>query len=148
MPQSVSKKQRTQWTAQFLAASELVRHGYVVSFTMGNNTPVADLMVAQQDGSSPFWVDVKGVASNSAWFVKRRDTLKNLHYILVRVGETRAEDIFFILTHEQINGLISTQDEIGRQKGHRDVGGGFLWSAPSSFKDFWGTLPGWSSLDQ
>ena len=40
-----AKAQRTQWCAQFLAASELVRLGYVVSFTMGNNTPTADLMV-------------------------------------------------------------------------------------------------------
>jgi hypothetical protein len=33
-----ARAQRTQWTAQFLAAAELVRNGYVVSFTMGNNT--------------------------------------------------------------------------------------------------------------
>ena len=56
-------KQSTQWAAQFLAASELVRNGYVVSFTMGNNTPLADLMVAKEDGTFPFWVDVKGLRS-------------------------------------------------------------------------------------
>jgi hypothetical protein len=46
------RTQRTQWAAQFLAASELVRRYYVVSFTMGNNTPDADLMVGTQTGGS------------------------------------------------------------------------------------------------
>lgn len=36
---------QTQWAAQFAVASELCKRGYEVSFTMGNATPVADLMV-------------------------------------------------------------------------------------------------------
>jgi hypothetical protein len=72
------KTQRTQWTAQFLAASELVRNGYVVSFTMGNRTPLADLMVGRPDVTKLFWVDVKGLGSNNAWPVKRRDTIPRL----------------------------------------------------------------------
>ena len=48
-----------QWTAQFLVASELSRRGYTVSFTMGSNTPLADLMVASPQGEH-FWIDVKG----------------------------------------------------------------------------------------
>ena len=36
---------RTQWAAQFAVASELCKRGYEVSFTMGNTTPLADLMV-------------------------------------------------------------------------------------------------------
>ncbi len=39
MQTKIALKERTQWAAQFLAASELVRQYYVVSFTMGNNTP-------------------------------------------------------------------------------------------------------------
>jgi hypothetical protein len=35
----------TQWAAQFLVAAELTRRGHTGAFTMGNNTPVADLMV-------------------------------------------------------------------------------------------------------
>jgi hypothetical protein len=46
------KAQRTQCAAQFLAGSELVRRYYVVSFTMGNNTPDADLMVGTQGGKT------------------------------------------------------------------------------------------------
>jgi hypothetical protein len=67
-----AQAQRTQWTAEFLAASELVTNGYVVSFTMGNNTPIGDLTVGKPDGTSLFWVDVKGLGSNSAWLIRRR----------------------------------------------------------------------------
>lgn len=139
------KAQRTQWTAQFLAASELVRNGYVVSFTMGNNTPIADLTVGKPDGTSLFWVDVKGQGSNNAWMIRRRSTHENLFYILVRVGKTHADDIFFVLSHQQVNELIAAQDEIGKAKGHRDIGGGFLWNAVLPFRDKWHVFPGWPS---
>lgn len=139
-----AKVQRTQWTAQFLAASELVRNGYVVSFTMGN-TPLADLMVGSRDATHRFWVDVKGVGSNSAWLIRRRPAVPNLFYILVRVGETRATDVFFVLNHPQVNELIAAQDEIDKVKGSRDIGGGFLWKAALPFRDEWSILPGWPS---
>src|SRR5258706_15584747 len=100
------KIQRSQWTAQFVAAAELVRNGYVVSFTMGNRTPLADLMVGRQDVTSLFWVDVKGLGSNNSWLVKRQGIKPGLFYILVRVGLKRDDDIFFILSHQQINTLI------------------------------------------
>ena len=54
------KASQTEWTAAFLAAAELVRGGYVVSFTMGNRTPMADLMVGNPKNGDQFWVDVKG----------------------------------------------------------------------------------------
>lgn len=56
---SAGKRMRTQWATQFLVASELVRRDYTVSFTMGNHTPNADLMVGTPSGKQ-FWVDVKG----------------------------------------------------------------------------------------
>jgi len=55
-----TRKASAQWAAQFLVAGELARHGYEVSFTMGNNTPVADLMVGHPNTGAQFWVDVKG----------------------------------------------------------------------------------------
>jgi hypothetical protein len=45
-----------------LPAAELVRRNYSVSFTMGNNTPVADLIVGTLTGNQ-FWIDVKGFPS-------------------------------------------------------------------------------------
>jgi hypothetical protein len=38
-------RHQTQWAAQFAVASELCKRGYEVSFTLGNNTSLADLMV-------------------------------------------------------------------------------------------------------
>ena len=99
------KAQRTQWAAQFLAASELVRQYYVVSFTMGNNTPDADLMVGTQGGKQ-FWVDVKGLSKNNAWLIKKKHERLNLYYVLVRVGEVRDEDRFFILPQSEMNKLL------------------------------------------
>jgi hypothetical protein len=63
-PTQVTKRVQTQWAAQFLAASELVRRGYTVSFTMGNHTPDADLMVGAPSYRQ-FWIDVKGLSSKA-----------------------------------------------------------------------------------
>ena len=66
---ATAKRGRTQWASQFLAAAELIRRGYVVTFTTGNNTPLADLMVGTHTGEQ-FWVDVKGLSSKDSWNVK------------------------------------------------------------------------------
>jgi hypothetical protein len=63
----------------------------------------------------------------------------------VRVGETRTADVFFVLSHPQVNELIAAQDEIDLSKGSRDIGGGFLWKAALPFRDKWPVLPGWPS---
>ena len=83
-----AKSNRTQWTAQFLAASELARRGYTVSFTMGNHTPIADLMVGAPGGKQ-FWVDVKGLSSKNSWLVTEKPDHISSHYVLVYVGEDR-----------------------------------------------------------
>src|SRR5208283_3881555 len=101
----VTKAQRTQWTAQFLTASELARRNYVVSFTMGNYTPTADLMVGTQAGKQ-FWIDVKGLSRNNAWLINRKADRLNLFYVLVRVGDTRDDDRFFILRQAEMNTLL------------------------------------------
>jgi hypothetical protein len=50
-----------QWAAQFAVASELCKRGYEVSFTMGNATPVADLMLVSPKLKRMFLIDVKGL---------------------------------------------------------------------------------------
>jgi hypothetical protein len=77
-----AKGRQTQWTAQFLAAAELVRRSFVVSFTMGNSTPIADLMVGTLSGEQ-FWVDVKGLSGKAAWLVKPKPDRHNLYYVLM-----------------------------------------------------------------
>ena|ERR1700722_17183786 len=105
-----AKGRQTQWTAQFLVAAELVRRGYTVSFTMGNCTPVADLMVGTPKGKQ-FWVDVKGLASKSDWLVKPKAPHDNLFYILAFLsplaepGSMRQPDQFYVLTQIEANQL-------------------------------------------
>jgi hypothetical protein len=132
-----AKQQRTQWAAQFLTASELVRRGYVVSFTMGNHTPTADLMVGVPESGLQFWIDVKGLSSNNAWLIKRKPDHLNLFYILVRVGEVRDKDRFFILSQPDINSLI----EKYRRAHPNDPTSGFAWNYPLKFENKWGNLP-------
>jgi len=81
-PAKKSKGINTQWAAQFLVAAELTRRGYTVSFTMGNNTPFADLMVGAPTGKQ-FWVDVKGLAQKSPWLLRPKSHHPELYYVLV-----------------------------------------------------------------
>jgi hypothetical protein len=71
--------------------------------------------------------------------------MKICFIFLSAFGETHADDIFFVLSHQQINDLITAQDEIGKAKGHHDIGLGFLWGAALPFRDKWHVLPGWPS---
>src|SRR5579863_9156701 len=95
------KRARTQWSAQFLAAAELVRRGYMVAFTMGNHTPDADLAVVAPKNKRHFLVDVKGLGSKGAWLLKPKNKRPDLYYILVHVGSTRTSDRFFVLTSKE-----------------------------------------------
>jgi hypothetical protein len=53
-------RHQTQWAAQFAVASELCKRGYEVSFTLGHNTPLADLTAISPEEHFKFLIDVKG----------------------------------------------------------------------------------------
>jgi len=106
-----AKRQRTQWAAQFLAASELVRRGYAVSFTMGNHTPMADLMVGNPDTGQQFWVDVKGLSAPNSFPIGNKKDLENLFYILVLVGKDRSQDQFFVMTQTDVKAEIKKYND-------------------------------------
>jgi hypothetical protein len=133
------RKIHTQWTAQFLAASELARRDYFVCFTMGNHTPVADLMVGDGKSGAQFWVDVKGNSSQRGWFARDKPALPDLYYILVGVAESRDKDRFFILSQEQLNDLVH-KDRLDHpdQKPGWD---GVNWRDAIPFENAWDTLP-------
>jgi hypothetical protein len=111
---------QTQWTAQFLAAAELVRLGYEVSFTMGNNTPRADMMVGSQERGAPFWVDVKGSVRHNGWFIKQKAHLGRLYYILVDIGSERENDCFFILSQEELAKAVQDYSDTHTVKAGRE----------------------------
>jgi hypothetical protein len=103
---------------------------------MGNHTPTADLMVGTETGEQ-FWVDVKGLSSNSAWLISRKADHLNLFYILVRVGEIRDQDRFFILTQSEINKLLDKS----RLAHPTDPTSGFGFKYPLPFVGNWDALP-------
>jgi hypothetical protein len=99
------KGHHTQWAAQFAVASELCKRGYEVSFTMGNSTPLADLMVVSPAGQM-FLVDVKGVATRTCWLVSRKVTRDSLFYVFAFVPSGDTQNQFFIMTHAEVNEAI------------------------------------------
>jgi hypothetical protein len=129
-----------QWAAQFLVAAELERHRYVVTFTMGHSTPVADLMVGHPKSGAQFWVDVKGLSKPNAWMGLLKLRRANLFYILVLVGRERAKDRFFILSQSEWDGLI---EEYRNDHPSQKPVGGFNWTGPHKFENQWSKLPGW-----
>jgi hypothetical protein len=129
---------RTQWAAQFLAAAELVRRHCIVSFTMGNTTPMADLMVGLQDGQQ-FWVDVKGLSAPNAWLIKPKPAWAELYYILVLVGRERVGDRFFILRQSECNELIRRYLEAHPTA--KPIPS-FNWRDAFPFENRWDSLPG------
>jgi hypothetical protein len=141
---SAQKRSASQWAAQFLAASELVRRGYTVSFTTGNNTPDADLMV-RSPGDVLFLVDVKGTQGKGAWLVSSKKRNPSLFYILVYLSPlpeeagTRKPDQFFILTQD--DAAKASSKYLASHPNDSNKYPGFGWKDALPFEDKWGRLP-------
>ena len=135
------RKRSSQWAAQFLVAAELERNGYEVAFTMGNATPVADLMVGHPKTGDQFWIDVKGLRAKNAWWGTAKPERPNLYYVLVFVGPDRAADRFFVLTQNEFNELIK---QYGVDHPKQTPVGGFNWTDPFRFESQWAKLPNWN----
>jgi hypothetical protein len=139
-----AKGHQTQWATQFLAAAELIRRGYTVSFTQGNNTPVADLMVGSPS-SKLFWVDVKGLSAKNSWGIKPKELRDDLFYVLVLLSrltekpKKREPDRFFILSQPEANEI----EEAYRKTHPNDKGKfpGFNFSRAIAHEDLWDKLP-------
>ena len=130
---------RIQWAAQFAVASELCKRGYEVSFTMGNRTPLADLMVISPGCKEMFLVDVKGLYRKNPWLVKRKTIREKLFYILVSVPDKEPNE-FFVLTQIEVNHLI--EQELKRLKRPADYPvTGFVWKLAAPHKGKWQVLP-------
>lgn len=138
------KGRRTQWVSQFLAAAELVRRNYIVSFTMGNSTPAADLMVATLGGTQ-FLVDVKGLSARTDWLVRPKAPRQDLFYILVLLsplaeqGTDRQPDQFFVMTQAEAN-LLELEYRTARP-GNKTTMPGFKFLAAEPHRDRWDKLP-------
>jgi len=130
---------RTQWAAQFAVASELCKMGYEISFTMGNTTPVADLIVVSPKLKIPFLIDVKGLYRPNPWQIKPKAMRKNLFYVFAYVPDKEANR-FFVMIQKQANHYI----EIERKRFNRSKNyprPGFLWKQGVAHENAWDILP-------
>jgi hypothetical protein len=129
----------TQWAAQFAVASELCKRGYEVSFTMGNSTPIADLMVVSPIEREMFLVDVKGLYRRNPWLVKRKSATGSLFYILAFVPAD-IENQFFIMSQQTTTALIKAElKRLNRSDDYPVTG--ILWELALEHKDRWDLLP-------
>jgi hypothetical protein len=107
---------------------------------MGNNTPVADLMVGHPNTGAQFWVDVKGQWTSNAWWGDSKAQRPNLFYILTLVDSSRNADRFFILTQAEFDRLVTAYRTAHPQAKPL---GGFNWIDPHKYENQWSKLPDW-----
>jgi hypothetical protein len=111
-----------------------------VALTMGNDTPVADLMVATPGAEKEmFLVDVKGHYKRYAWGIRRKEAHDNLFYILAYVPDDGPNE-FFILKQKDVHAYIELQRRhFGWSKDHKLTG--ISLEQAEKHKDLWDTLP-------
>jgi hypothetical protein len=130
---------RTQWAAQFAVASELCKRGYEVALTMGNNTPLADLMIVSPETKKQFLVDVKGRYLRNAWRIKRREGRDNFFYVLAYVPN-KGSNQFFILKQGDVHTYVEIElKRLKKAKDHKLTG--ISWKQAENHQDRWEILP-------
>jgi len=136
-----AKRYHTQWSAQFFAAAELTRRGYLVSLTLGN-APAIDLVVVSPKGTH-FAVDVKGLSSPNFWLIAERLCQPDLYFMLVHVPASDDHPDFYILRSESVMTEIAKlrQQTLDSGKKWVESGAGLNWGAALPFKDRWDLLP-------
>ena len=135
------KRYRTQWAAQFYAAAELTRRGYLVAFTLGN-APATDLL-AISTGGVKFMVDVKGLSSKNFWLVREREPQDDLYYVLVYLPSDLKLPEFFILKSGELMDAIKKLKKQTHAAGKKwvDSGAGIDWGTALSYGNRWNILP-------
>lgn len=136
------RRYRTQWAAQFYAAAELTRRGYLASFTLGN-APIIDLVVVSPNDKQRFMVDVKGLSSKNFWLVREHEPQDDLFYILVYLPSDFQPPNFYIMTSKDMAKEINTlkKQTIDAGKTWTGRGTGINWGAALPYKDQWNLFP-------
>jgi len=148
MAAKMSKRYQTQWAAQFLAAGELIRRGYLVAIPNGNAN-FADLLAKSPNGHH-FSIDVKGMSGKNWWFIKRPESdndQNNQYFILVYILPNLAPQYFIFSLAEMIDEINqaekeSRKREIERGKPYAKMGiNGIAFEQAFRHSNRWQTLP-------
>lgn len=135
------KRYFTQWAAQFYAAAELTRRGYLVSLTLGN-APESDLLVRSPSGIH-FEIDVKGLSSRNFWLVQERKARADLYFILVLVPSGGSSPMYFVMSSSELMAAIaeSKRQTLAAGRLWRETGSGINWGAGLAYQDRCEALP-------
>ena len=128
-----------QWAAQFEVAAELCKRGCDVAFTMGNATPLADLMVLSPAGRT-FLVDVKGQSSRNFWRIKAKADHPQLYYVLTLVGGPNQPSSFYPMSQASLHRLMAAYKARPTIKFDERFSG-FNWGDATPFLNQWSELP-------
>jgi len=131
-------RHQTQWAAQFAVASELCKRGCDVGFTMGHNTPLADLFVLAPDKKTTFLVDVKGMKTKNFWQIKQKKQTDNLFYVLAYVP-TGLPNRFFIFNQKRLTETMNNYQFSGVKFDPRFSG--INWGMALPQEGMWEELP-------
>ncbi|MFH1369777.1 MAG: hypothetical protein ABII09_00580 [Planctomycetota bacterium] len=131
---------KTQWAAQFFAAAELTRRGYLVSLTFGN-APTSDLLVQSPIGTQ-FTVDIKGQLTKNFWLIQRRELTPNHYFILVYLPNNLDTPRYFVLSSDELMKRREEYKESVLPRGrYRDDLGGINWPTVFYYENRWDNLP-------
>jgi hypothetical protein len=135
------KRYFTQWAAQFYAAAELTRCGYLVSLTLGN-APECDLVVRSPLGVH-FEIDVKGVSSRNFWLIQEREPRVDLYFVLVYLTPAPTSPSFFIMSSSEVMAAIADlkRQTIAAGKNWPASGAGINWGTSLTYENRWSILP-------
>lgn len=123
----------TQWAGQFGVAHELVRRGYLVSFTMGN-APGKDLLCVSPKGKQ-FAIQVKSLRGKGLFLFQ--ETLlhapESVFVVLVMLPESPDErPEYFVMNKKQFRTMVERhnahQHELAKKRGRKS-------SSASSWSD-------------
>lgn len=134
-------RHHTQWAAQFEVAGELCKRGCDVSFTMGNATPLADLMVLGPAGQT-FSIDVKGQSTRNFWRIKAKPLQPNLYYVLTFVSGPGVLAEFYPMSQPTLIRLMGEYQARPTIKFDERFSG-INWGDAKPYRDRWSELPLW-----
>ena len=148
--------------AEHLVCAELSRMGFIAT-TFSHNVPIYDILATNSDcqtvpiqvkasrngwwrGYAKKWLDIELDEENEMQNILGLSQLKSLDpiWVCVVVGETRKEDIFFVLTESALQAIVAKNytEDMNSYKGKRPKNWKALdcwWGVEhlSEFKDRW-----------
>ena len=134
----------TQWAAEFFAAAELSRRGYLVALTLGN-APSTDLFAKGPCGAA-LSIEVKGQQGKSDWFIRQPER-DDTAYMLVSVPTGNVDKSgtprFFIMTSTEIREAMDQYLRDRRARGTSDDKWqpAIRWRDAAHHENRWDKLP-------